>query len=256
MSPDDGDGGDSDPSNPQTWNLYSYVDNNPLNSIDPDGHDVEVCTTNSDGSDQCGEMSNKQYQNASEQDNGGLSVPGLGEVQQQGTSWITNPQGYSVGSATYVSNNPGFDAYVGNNAQGYQMLDAANTTVNYATAGAIAVYGGAAFAPEIVTGAGTAFETGRSLYYAAAGILPAVPSAVEKLQRLGISLSEANEILDNPSTQRFVDNANGGNINHFLNVGGKIIRITTDPAGRRIISAGIVQARNIANGIATGRFTK
>jgi hypothetical protein len=42
MSPDDGDTGDSDPSNPQSWNLYSYVQNNPLTNVDPDGHDCVV----------------------------------------------------------------------------------------------------------------------------------------------------------------------------------------------------------------------
>jgi RHS repeat-associated protein len=36
MSPDDG--RDQDPSDPQSWNLYSYVRNNPLVHIDPDGH--------------------------------------------------------------------------------------------------------------------------------------------------------------------------------------------------------------------------
>ena len=45
-SPDDG--SDQDPSNPQSWNLYSYVQNNPLSNVDPDGH---TCQTNStDGS--------------------------------------------------------------------------------------------------------------------------------------------------------------------------------------------------------------
>ena len=32
-------------SQPQSWNLYSYVGNNPLNGVDPDGHDC-IDTTN------------------------------------------------------------------------------------------------------------------------------------------------------------------------------------------------------------------
>jgi RHS repeat-associated protein len=37
LTPDDG--SDQDPSDPQSWNLYSYVQNNPLANTDPDGHD-------------------------------------------------------------------------------------------------------------------------------------------------------------------------------------------------------------------------
>ena len=37
-SPDDGDGPDS-PGSPQSLDLYGYVENNPTNAVDPDGHD-------------------------------------------------------------------------------------------------------------------------------------------------------------------------------------------------------------------------
>jgi len=90
---------------------------------------------------------------------------------------------------------------------------------------------------------------------AIAPLLPAVPSAITKLQQLGISLQEAAEIASSPTAQRFIDNAHGGNVNVFQNVADKIIRITLDPTGSRIISAGIVQARNVTNSIASGRFT-
>ena len=46
MSPDFNDIPDSVPyadfDNPQSLNLYSYVRNNPLSSVDPDGHDCVV----------------------------------------------------------------------------------------------------------------------------------------------------------------------------------------------------------------------
>ena len=43
LSPDDP-SADRDPSDPQSWNLYSYVRNNPLTNTDEDGH---TCQTNS-----------------------------------------------------------------------------------------------------------------------------------------------------------------------------------------------------------------
>lgn len=45
MSPDDG--SDQDPSDPQSWNLYGYVRNNPLSNTDPDGRE---CNVGADGS--------------------------------------------------------------------------------------------------------------------------------------------------------------------------------------------------------------
>ena len=72
---------------------------------------------------------------------------------------------------------------------------------------------------------------------------------------LTLSLERANEIIQSPASQKLIDNANEGNINHIQEIGGKLIRITTDPSGQRIISAGIVRANSITNGIANGRFT-
>ena len=48
MSADDADGPDS-PGSPQSLNLYSYVANNPTNSIDPDGHDCVFVIGNTPG---------------------------------------------------------------------------------------------------------------------------------------------------------------------------------------------------------------
>jgi RHS repeat-associated protein len=49
MSPDDG--SDQDPSDPQSWNLYSYVQNNPTRNVDPDGHDCVTQTRTSSTSE-------------------------------------------------------------------------------------------------------------------------------------------------------------------------------------------------------------
>ena len=49
MSPDANDNGDySDPSDPQSWSLHSYVKNDPLTNIDPDGQDCVTQTRTSD----------------------------------------------------------------------------------------------------------------------------------------------------------------------------------------------------------------
>jgi RHS repeat-associated protein len=37
---------DQDPDNPQSWNLYTYVRNNPLNNTDPSGN---ACVSNGNG---------------------------------------------------------------------------------------------------------------------------------------------------------------------------------------------------------------
>jgi len=53
-----------------------------------------------------------------------------------------------------------------------------------------------------------------------------------------------------------IDNANNGNINYIADAGGTLVTISTDPAGQRIISAGIMRANQITNGIANGRFAQ
>jgi hypothetical protein len=54
-----------------------------------------------------------------------------------------------------------------------------------------------------------------------------------------MSLQQANELIESPTAQKLIDNANSGNINVLQNVGDKVVRITLDPTGSRIISAGL-----------------
>lgn len=77
----------ADYTNPQSLNLYAYVDNNPLRAADPDGH-VPICSDNRDGDAKCFEENNKQNQGTQQQgDAPPVPVPG----GTPGTKWKWNP---------------------------------------------------------------------------------------------------------------------------------------------------------------------
>ena len=230
-------------SDPQSLNLYAYVRNSPTTLTDPDGNNYRVCDANGQN---CADLNNDQYNQYLQSLQGtNFSVNSAGQIQ------YTNDNGSvtTVGTASY---------YNEQDVQAAQMLVQTGRTLSDPRTiagfyGASFLLGGCAIAcPAAVSAALTA---GRGLYYAIAGLLPAVPSAIDKLQKLGMSISEANELIESPTTQKLIDNANNGNISYIADVGGKLVRITTDPTGQRIISAGMVRANLIANGITSGRFT-
>ena len=110
LSPDDG--SDQDSGDPQSWNLYSYVRNNPLGGVDEDGHQVTVCSnvTNGDGStgQSCNTISDDEYkagvaaQKAADANNppyAGFSAPGGDRPNGN----ITD-NGQVVGTATWSAN--------------------------------------------------------------------------------------------------------------------------------------------------------
>jgi RHS repeat-associated protein len=74
MSPDPDNEGAVD-LDPQTWNMYSYVRNNPLRYTDPDGKNVLVCI---EGQDKCHNYTDEQYASLYKQQNGqqGINLPG------------------------------------------------------------------------------------------------------------------------------------------------------------------------------------
>ena len=238
MSPDDGE--DQHPSNPQSWNLYSYGRNNPLIGTDDDGNTYNVCSA--DGKS-CSNIDDKTFEANQKSDQAN------GVNYSNGT--ITDSSGAKQGSFTHdpdIAGDPASNiAAMGN--IGNQGMGA----IKYFVVGSVA---GAACVALCAEAGAAALTAGRGLLMGGAALLPAVPSAIQKLQNLGVSLSEANELIESPTTQKLIDNANGGNINYVADVGGKLVRITTDPTGQRIISAGIMRANQVANGIANGRFTK
>jgi RHS repeat-associated protein len=120
-------------------------------------------------------------------------------------------------------------------------------------AGAVAGGGEAVSAGVVrLTGSGT----GRTL-------LPVAASAIAKLEALGDKFgASATQIANQALTlgTKLVDNLeeNLGNINHIIpRLDGEsgFIRVTTDPTGSRIISAGLQTANQVSNGLQSGRFT-
>ncbi len=73
MSPDPDNAGAID-EDPQTWNAYSYVRNNPLRYTDPDGTHVRICV---DGASKCYDLSDDQYKAllAAQNNKQGITLP-------------------------------------------------------------------------------------------------------------------------------------------------------------------------------------
>jgi RHS repeat-associated protein len=89
-----------DQHDPQSFNLYSYVQNNPLRYTDPNGRDVQVCLNDENGNQTCHTYNDAQYQSIYQAQNGkqGINLPGnfpapTGDITCGGTV---------CGSATYV----------------------------------------------------------------------------------------------------------------------------------------------------------
>jgi RHS repeat-associated protein len=128
MSPDEP-FADFDPNNPQSWNLYGYVRNNPLTNTDPDGNSVRVCDNNG----QCNTVENNVYTAAQQGNNNGMNVPTLDQVGMNGngsgqfnSTAITDANGNQIGTATYVSDGP-TDYYA--NRTGINQLALTGATV-------------------------------------------------------------------------------------------------------------------------------
>ena len=154
MSPDYNDDPDPVPyadfTNPQSLNLYSYVNNNPLVNVDPDGHDCVVQSRTSAMSEgvsfssgNCndviaGDGQSKTYVPGTVT---GITVNGGNSIDIGYNSYDGQSSGVTNAGAAPIPDNPGLAYNWGNNAQGYQQLGAANKLVTYATVGATIAYG-------------------------------------------------------------------------------------------------------------------
>ncbi len=62
-----------DQKDPQSFNMYSYVQNNPLSNTDPDGHDVHVCVDNGNGGQNCFNATDDQWKQLQQGNGAGIT---------------------------------------------------------------------------------------------------------------------------------------------------------------------------------------
>jgi RHS repeat-associated protein len=107
-------GVDQDASDPQSWNLYSYVRNNPVTKTDDDGRSVTICDNNGHCS---APIDDDVYKAAQQASNGSLNGPSLGSLESSAsgagtlTSTSTDANGNTtttaVGTVQWTADNPG-----------------------------------------------------------------------------------------------------------------------------------------------------
>ncbi len=128
ISPDPAGLGSVNPSNPQSWNRYSYVLNNPLINTDPDGLD---CVYLNDAGDDVESIDHdSDAGECTGNDNGGYWVPG----DVKNSSWVTSIDQNNGAIGAYSSQN-GFLSFTAstNNSYGVDYtsvgVDVPNTSV-------------------------------------------------------------------------------------------------------------------------------
>jgi RHS repeat-associated protein len=109
MSPDDDSA--QEQSNPQSWNLYSYVLNQPITQTDADGHSVTICSTDEYENKHCRTVSDDAYSAAQQADQNN-KAPSLRNLQNADTGMgvITNSSGSPVGTVQWTPDNPGIQS--------------------------------------------------------------------------------------------------------------------------------------------------
>ena len=155
---------------PQSWNFYGYVQNNPVKNTDPDGHDCIVQTRTGDNTEDVSRTSGN-CDNVQVNTDEGQSKTYIAGVVKMSSVTSDGSGGITFGYTSYSGDagvadlkgppfpeNTNLDPFWGNNAQGYGTFRAANTLVTDAAVATGVVYGGLAAA---AMGPGAAAAVGR-----------------------------------------------------------------------------------------------
>jgi len=164
----DPDSASPDASDPQTWNMYAYVRNNPTTLTDPEGTDYIICTNDENGSQICTRATNDvAFQQALKNPGPGITVqPGS---NGSGTIYTTDPNtGEKVQEGTYQ--------WVPPTPQEEATVDATNNLVNLA----LAVLGVGRTAVSFATGTVARIVAGEAAEEGAEAAVPAVDQVVAK----------------------------------------------------------------------------
>lgn len=201
-----------------------------MTRTDSDGRSVNVCTNDASGNQHCTLLSNDQY-TAAQQGNRSLNVPTLDQVGSNGNGSgqfnatnITDSNGNSVGTATYVSDG-GADYYA--NANGYQQLSNTSQVVKAGTVAYVGVYAavGAAIAGPPAAAAAWRFILQR---LALSATSPALIAIVNKLYQETdeISGGTAGAVRNELTTGQYLNTGSGIDGSHLIKASNTINELT------------------------------
>ena len=226
MSVDPNNAGEVD-EDPQTWNAYSYVRNNPLRYVDPDGTNVLVCIV---GQDKCHDYTDDQYARLLKEQNGkgGITLP-----DQALPNGDITCRGVKCGTATYFE--PPMESANGANFAIGGLFELAFKGGMSLLEG---LFGsGARTTGQAVTGAAANAGSGATEQVVASGTKAAVQEAVERgavseAQKAAVKRALARGAVDSKFT--------------IQKLGDGSVKVITEVAGRaggratyeKIISAG------------------
>jgi RHS repeat-associated protein len=142
MTPDQSGQDAADPSDPQSWNMYAYVRNNPTNLTDPNGENYQVCTNDENGNQTCTNVADDTaFQQALSNPGEGISTSGN---LTSGSIYGTDANGDQVLVGTYQHTPPTVTQEA--------VIDNTDTVIN---TGLLLAAG-----PGLVRGAARLFQTG------------------------------------------------------------------------------------------------